>query len=221
MSTLFATNPLRRSFLHTETQALRALLEERPLLTAEEIVARYRQITGDTEHTIAALYTEVGDLKRVIPSLPVTKTLLTQFSVLRRMEEGTLPVARTQRAPKAVLVVTAPQPRVTAPADDEAPAGFMSGAEVDEYLAEFPEDLRARCPLETAPFTRSNGTRTVVYSIPSVERAEAALRALQGRAALPTSLEPVRALLTNLDAGKATADEVMTGLRTFLAPVTA
>lgn len=61
----------------------------------------------------------------------------------------------------------------------------------------------------------------MVYSIPSVERVEAALRAQMGRPALPTSLEPVRALLANLDAGKATADEVMTSLRTFLAPMTA
>lgn len=123
MNTLFATNPLRRSFTHTESQTLHGLLEEHPLPSAEEIVARYRRITGDTEHTIAAIYTEVGDLYRVIPDLTANKRLLTQFSVLRRQEDaGTPPTPRrTQRTPKAVLVITAPRPRVTAPVDDEAP----------------------------------------------------------------------------------------------------
>lgn len=227
---IFAPHPIRRTWTGTETDCLRTILMTQPGLEAVEIVSRYRKATDDFDHTIAAIYTEVGDLKRVFPNLPVTKTLLAQFSHLRKQEEAHYQSQSVpERLVRATVIPQAPTP--TAPVSplrmqmvggaEEAPEGYMTGAEVDEYLAEFPAEQRSRHPLSPVTALRSNGSRTIVYANANVEAVEIKLRETPEVQATEAQAEAVmnrvRAVFTALDQGVLTADEAMVKIRAFTA----
>jgi hypothetical protein len=232
-TSVFATCPRRRSFTPTETGTLMALMGQCDLTTATDIVQAYREKTGDVEHTIAAIYTEVGDIARVIPTVKVSKEILNGFSQLRTQEEVPTPRTKVQavpnlmtpktvQAPVVVQKVLTPEPlkMVAVGGGEDAPAGYMTGGEVDEYLAEFPVSLREQYGLDSTVAVNAQGKMVRVYTVESVERVERKIRAQMGKiqaSIASQTMEHVRAALVALDLGVLTPDEAMMKIRAFTA----